>query len=129
MEEDIKKVFVVGAGTMGRSLAQNFARGGYQVAMFSRTQQTLDRASGLIKSSLDTMVEAGVVDKGQIPAIISRITSTTSLEKAAQEADIAIENVAEDREAKKEVFAQLDTYCPPRALLASNTSFLISLNS
>lgn len=124
MEGDIRKILIVGAGTMGHGMAQAFAQGGYQVAMFSRTQQTLDRASTLIKSSLDTMVEAGVVDKGQIPAIISRITSTTSLEKAAQEADIAIETVAENREAKKEIFAQLDTYCPPRALLASNTSFL-----
>ena len=63
MEGDIRKILIVGAGTMGHGMAQAFAQGGYQVAMFSRTQQTLDRASTLIKSSLDTMVEAGVMDK------------------------------------------------------------------
>ena len=58
MEEGIKKIFIVGAGTMGYGLAQAFATGGYQVSMFSRTQQTLDRASTLMKSSLETMAEA-----------------------------------------------------------------------
>ena len=124
MEEDIRKILIVGAGIMGHGFAQAFAMGGYQVAMFSRTQQTLDRASGLIQSSLDTMAEAGLVDRNQIPAILGRIAPTTSLEEGAQEADIAIETVAEDSEVKKEIFAQLDTHCPPRALLASNTSFL-----
>jgi len=124
MEQDVKKICIVGAGTMGHGLAQVFAMGGYQVSLFSRTQKTLDRASTLITSSLDTMVEAGVVDKGQIQAILGRITSTTSLEEAAQEADLAIETVVEDRDAKKEIFAQLDALCPPKTLLASNTTFL-----
>ena len=124
MEGDIKKILIVGAGTMGHGLAQAFAQGGYQVTMFSRTQQTLDRASLLIKSSLDTMVEAGLVDKGQVQAILDRITPTRSLEEGGREADLAIETVAENKEAKIEIFKQLDTVCPPKTLLASNTTFL-----
>jgi len=124
MEGEVKKIGIVGAGTMGHGLAQTFAQGGYQVALFSRTQKTLDRASALITSSLDTMMEAGLVDKEQIQAALGRIAYTTSLEEAVQEADMAIETVAEDREAKKEIFAQLDAICPSRTLLMSNTTFL-----
>lgn len=124
MEEAVKKILIVGAGTMGHGLAQAFAQGGYQVTMFSRTQQTLDRASLLIKSSLNTMVEAGLVDKGQIQTILDRITPTRSLEEGGREADLAIETVAENKEAKIEIFKQLDTVCPPKTLLASNTTFL-----
>lgn len=124
MEEAVKKILIVGAGTMGHGLAQAFAQGGYQVTMFSRTQQTLDRASLLIKSSLNTMVEAGLVDKGQVQAILDRITPTRSLEEGGREADLAIETVAENKEAKIEIFKQLDAVCPPKTLLASNTTFL-----
>jgi 3-hydroxybutyryl-CoA dehydrogenase len=124
MEGDIRKVSIIGAGTMGHGLAQAFAQGGYQVALFSRTQKTLDRASALIGSSLDTMVEAGVLDKEQIKATLGRITYTTSLEEAVRGADMAIETIVEDREAKKEIFTQLDTICPTKTLLMSNTTFL-----
>ncbi|MDP2916302.1 MAG: 3-hydroxyacyl-CoA dehydrogenase family protein [Dehalococcoidia bacterium] len=124
MVEDFKKILIVGAGTMGHGMAQIFAQGGYEVAMFSRTQKTLDKASALITSSLDTMAEAGVLDEGQIPEIIGRIRPITSLEEAAQGVDLAIESVLEDTEEKKKIFGQLDACCPPQALLASNTSFL-----
>ncbi|MBA7708561.1 putative 3-hydroxybutyryl-CoA dehydrogenase [subsurface metagenome] len=109
---------------MGHGIAQAFAQGGYQVSLFSRSQKTLDRAFTLIKTSLDTLAEGELLERGQIPAILSRITPTQSLEEGARDADIALETVVEDAEAKKEVFAQLDAYCPPRALLASNTTFL-----
>jgi 3-hydroxybutyryl-CoA dehydrogenase len=124
MEGDIRKIGIVGAGTMGHGLAQAFAQGGYQVALFSRTQKTLDRASALISSSLDTMVETGFLAKERIQKIMGRVTYTTSLKEAVREADMAIETVVEDREAKKEIFKQLDTICPPRTLLVSNTTFL-----
>lgn len=121
---DFKKVLVVGAGTMGHGLAQVYAQGGCQVAMFSRTQQTLDRADALIRSSLNTMVEAGAIKKSDIKTIMGRITPTTSLEKGAEDADLAIETVVETRDAKIDIFKQMDKACPPKTLLASNTTFL-----
>jgi len=124
MKQDIEKVAIVGAGTMGRGIAQCFAQGGYKVSLFSRTQKTLDRALPLIESSLNTMVEEGMLDQSLIKATIERITPTTSLQEAADDADIAIESVTENRDLKKAIFAQLDMYCPPRALLASNTTSL-----
>ncbi len=120
----LKKVVVVGAGTMGHGITQSFAQGGYQVSMVSRTQKTLDKALELIEGSLSTMVQEGVLDKDLPEEVMKRINLTTSLEEGSYDADIAIETVAENKDAKKEVFAQLDSYCPDRALLVSNTSFL-----
>jgi len=124
MNKDINKVAVVGAGIMGHGLAQVFAQAGYEVSLVSRTQKTLDRASVLIESSLNTMAQEGLIERGQISEIIGRITPTMSVEEGAHDADIAIETVVEDREAKKEIFAQLDAICPPRTILASNTTTL-----
>ena len=124
MTGDFKKILIVGAGTMGHGLAQSYAQGGYKVAMFSRTQQTLDRADALIKSSLNTMVEAGLVKKNEVKNIMGRITPTTSLEKGGEDADLAIETVVETKDAKTDIFKQLDKACPPKTLLASNTTFL-----
>ena len=104
MKEDIKKVAVIGAGTMGHGIAQSFAQAGYQVSMMSRTQKTLDRALSLIKSSLSAMAEEEIVDQQMISTINSRFKPTTSIEEAAHDADIAFETMAEDREAKKWYF-------------------------
>ena len=122
--EDIKKVAVIGAGTMGHGIAQAFAYAGYQVNMMSRTQKTLDRAMGLIKTSLESMAGAGLVDADKIPDTLTRITTCTSIEEAAQDVDIAFETMVENKEAKIMVFEELDKHCPPRTLIASNTTFL-----
>ncbi len=124
MKEGIKKIAVIGAGTMGHGISQVFAQGGYEVWMMSRTQKTLDRGFSLIQSSLSAMAEEGLIDEKSIPSIMARIHLTTSLEEAAEEADIAFETMAEDKEAKKDVFSKLDKFCPPRTLLASNTTYL-----
>ena len=124
MKADIKKIAVIGAGTMGHGIAQAFAQAGYQVSMMSRTQKTLDRARSLIETSLSTLVQEGMLDPTSVPATLSRITPTTSIQEAAQDADIAFETMVEDKEAKKKVFSQLDAYCPPRALLASNSTYI-----
>jgi 3-hydroxybutyryl-CoA dehydrogenase len=120
----IKKIMVIGSGTMGHGIAQIFATAGYQVAMQDSIPQALVRADTLIKSSLDTMVEAGIVKKADIPAILSRITPTTSLEEAAKDADLAIECIVENKEAKIDLFKKLDAACPPKTILASNSSML-----
>jgi len=122
--EDIKKVAVIGAGTMGHGIAQAFAMGGYQVTMLSRTQKTLDRAMSLIQSSLDAMVRADFVDAKNVPGIMANLTTTTDMAVAVTDVDIVFETMAEDKDAKIEVFAQLDRLCPARTLIASNTTFL-----
>lgn len=122
MKEDIKKIAVIGAGTMGHGIAQSFAQVGYKVSLMDSVAQSLDRALSLIVSSLSAMAQEDMIDRSLISTIISRITLTTSLEEAAQDVDIAFECVVEDEGAKKDVFSRLDAFCPPRTLLASNTT-------
>jgi 3-hydroxybutyryl-CoA dehydrogenase len=123
MEQENRKVVVVGAGIMGHGIAQTFAQGGFRVSVVDTTHEALERGLNLMKSSLDTMKEEGFLEE-PVEAVLERVSWTTSLKEGARDSDIAIEAVFEDVEAKKEVFTQLDAYCPPRALLASNTSFL-----
>jgi len=123
-KDDVKKVAVIGAGTMGHGMAQSFAQAGCQVSLMARRTTSLERASALIKSSLETMAKADYIDGKRIPEILGRITYTTSLEEAAKDADLAFETVAEDKQAKIDTFSTLDKLCPPRTLLASNTTFM-----
>ena len=109
---------------MGHGIAQVFAQAGFQVAMQDVAPEALERAGALMKSSLNTMVEAGLLHKDDISTVLSRVKGTTSLELAAQDADLAIECIVENKEAKKNLFKQLDAICPSKTLLASNSSFL-----
>jgi 3-hydroxyacyl-CoA dehydrogenase len=95
--EDIKKIAVIGAGTMGHGIAQAFAYAGYQVNMMSRTQETLNRAMSLIKASLEAMAGAGLVDRSKISDALSRIKTCTNLEEAAKDVDIAFEQGCQDK--------------------------------
>jgi 3-hydroxybutyryl-CoA dehydrogenase len=124
MTPTFKKIFIVGAGTMGHGLAQVFAQGGYEVSLFSRTQETLNRADTLIRTSIDTMIEANVLKKSDIKPIMGRIHPTTSLQEGAKDADLAIETVVETKDAKIDIFKTLDSICPPKTLLASNSTYL-----
>jgi len=120
----IRNVTIVGAGTMGHSLAQVFAQAGYKVWLHDIQEEILARAKNLIASNLQTLVEMGLLAKNQIPPILERIHPTTRMEEAGGNADFVIEAVIEDAAAKKEVFKSLDRVCPPGAILASNTSYM-----
>lgn len=124
MTGDIKKIVVVGAGVMGHGIAQTFAQTGYEVSLVDMQSEILTRARKLIEASLATFAHEGLLAEKQIKGTIKHINFTTSLEDGAQDADIAIEAVTEDAEIKKKVFALLDKLCPPRTILASNTTSL-----
>jgi 3-hydroxybutyryl-CoA dehydrogenase len=120
----IRKILVVGAGTMGHGIAQSFAQEGFNVALYSRTAETLERARSLIDYSLQAFVNEKMIARKDIPSILKRIDFTQSLDKAAADSDIAFETVVENREAKIDIFDRLDRLCPPKTLLASNTTAL-----
>jgi len=122
--EDVKRVGVVGAGTMGHGIAQVFAQAGYPVALMSRRETTLRQALEGVKLNLMRFAEHKLVQEEEIEAILSRIESSVNLEKAMSDVDFVVEAVPEDMEAKKEVFQSLDSICPEHAILASNTSGL-----
>jgi 3-hydroxybutyryl-CoA dehydrogenase len=121
---EIRNVAIIGAGTMGHSLAQVFAQGGYNVWLNDVKDEILARAKKLIASNLDTLIELGNVEKSQKETILRRIHTTVKLEEAGQNADFVIEAIIEDQAAKKEMFTRLDKICPPGAILASNTSYM-----
>ena len=121
---EIRNVTIVGAGTMGHSLAQVFAHGGYKVWLNDINEGILSKARSLVASNLKTLTELGFLEKGQEAPILGRIQTTTKIEEAGKAADLVIEAIIEDEAAKKEIFRKLDKVCPPGAILASNTSHM-----
>lgn len=121
---DIRKVVVVGAGTMGHSIAQVFAQGDYQVSLVDKSESILKRAMEVITANLKTLSENGLVRTSEIAAIRKRITPTLSLKEGSEGADLAVEAVFENIDLKKSIFADLDQFCPRQTILTSNTSSL-----
>jgi 3-hydroxybutyryl-CoA dehydrogenase len=122
--DEVRKVAIFGAGTMGPGLAQVFAGAGYQVALYSRTAATLDKAMSVLRADLATFADAGLIASDDIPAVLARVSPTQSLKEAGSEADVVVENIVEKREAKLALFAELDAICPRGAVFASDTSYL-----
>lgn len=122
--EEVKKVSVIGAGTMGHSIAQVFAQAGIEVGLVDVKEDILERAIDLIESNLNTLSKFGRVPDDEISAILERVHPSTDLATAAQGVDFALEAVSEVDDVKKKVFSQLDEICTPDTVLASNTSGL-----
>lgn len=119
---DIKKVCVVGAGTMGSGIAQVVAQSGYEVALVDVKQEIIDRGMGGIRSSLGRMVKKGTMQQADADKVLARVKATTDMREAAKDVDYAIEAVFERVEVKQPVLRQLDEMCPERTIIASNTS-------
>jgi 3-hydroxybutyryl-CoA dehydrogenase len=120
----IRNVAIIGAGTMGHSLAQAFAQSGYNVSLHDVKDEILFKAKSLIDSNLKTMVEMGLLPREQEKAALDRIQTTAKIEEATKHADFVIEAIIEDKSAKTALFKTLDQTCPQHAILASNTSFM-----
>jgi 3-hydroxybutyryl-CoA dehydrogenase len=121
--EEIKSIALLGAGMIGNGLALQFAKAGYQVSLYSRTQQTLDKAIESVRANLAMLLEKPVGSK-EIEEIVSRIKTTTDLAKSVEKVPILIESIAEDLKIKQDVFKQLDEMCPLETILATNTSVI-----
>jgi 3-hydroxybutyryl-CoA dehydrogenase len=122
--KDVKKVAVVGAGTMGPGLAQVFACAGHPVSLYSRSEATLEKALSVATANMRTFVGHGLLSADDVSAALSRITPTQSLAEAGADASLVIESIAENLEAKRVVFDELDRACPDDAVFTSNTSYL-----
>jgi len=118
----IKKVCVIGSGTMGGGIAQVSARAGYETTMVDTKQEFVDRGMRMINSSLARFVEKGKMKQEDMDAAMARLRPSIDMKEAAGEADFAIEAVFERAEVKRPIFEQLDESCPAEAILASNTS-------
>jgi 3-hydroxybutyryl-CoA dehydrogenase len=120
---DIKRVGVVGCGLMGSGIVEVCARAGYDVVVREVDQAFLDRGLGRVETSMRKAVERGKLEAGEREAARRRIKGTTALADLG-DADLVVEAVIEKMALKKEVFRELDRLCPPRTLIASNTSSL-----
>ena len=122
--EEINHVALLGAGMVGHGLALHFAKAGYQVSLYSRTQQTLDKAIENIKSNLPALLQGQAKVEDEIDRIITRIRTTRNMGEAVVKASIIIESVAEDLRVKQDLFKELDQMCPRDVILATNTSVI-----
>ena len=118
---EIKKVGVVGAGTMGNGIAHVFAMSGYDVVLEDVSEDFLKRAIATITKNLDRMVKKEKMTEADKEATLKKITTTTDL-KGLADCDIVIEAATEDYPIKRKIFEDLDSICKQGAILASNTS-------
>ncbi|MBW1919836.1 MAG: 3-hydroxyacyl-CoA dehydrogenase family protein [Deltaproteobacteria bacterium] len=118
---EIRKVGVVGAGTMGSGIAQVAAQIGCQVVMRDIEDAFVDRGMKSIDRFLSKSVEKGKIASDEKEAILGRIKGTTDMSEL-KDSDFVVEAVIEDMELKKQVFKELDSLCKPEVVIASNTS-------
>ena len=119
----IRKVGVLGAGTMGGGIAMNFLSAGIEVMMVEREQAPLDRGVGVVRKNYENTAKRGRLTAEQVEAAMGRLTPTLSYDDLA-DCDLVIEAVFENMDVKKEVFGRLDGIVKQGAILASNTSYL-----
>lgn len=118
----MKRIAVVGAGTMGRGIAYAAALGGYEVRLFDIRPEALTSARSYIETEMRRSAERGYIKPQQAERALSAIHCVPEMEDAVQDADLAIEAVLEQIELKVDVFQKLDKRCPAHTILATNTS-------
>jgi 3-hydroxybutyryl-CoA dehydrogenase len=124
--EDIKNICVVGAGNMGHQIALQAAICGYKVTCSDINSETVAKADAFVNSYLPGRVEKGRLTKEQALQARANLTFSTSLEEAAANADFVIEAATEVLALKRRIFADLDKFAPKHAILATNSSAIVS---
>lgn len=118
-----KKIGVIGGGTMGQGISEMLASKGIEVLLVEQTLEKLDYAYAMIETSLDKQLEKWAITQAEKKLILSRIYKVTHFGELSS-CDMIIETITENLDAKKEVFRNLDQFCPSNIILASNTSTL-----
>ncbi len=125
MAIDIKKVTVIGGGTMGKQIALNAAINGMDTYLSDSFPGVLDKVAAWSKEYLDGRVAKGKMTSDEAAATLNRFHLTASLEEAVAQADLVIEAIVEKLEAKKELFAKVAKMAPAAAILVSNSSTFV----
>ncbi len=120
----IKKVGIIGAGTMGGGIAMNFANAGIPVVIVEQKQEPLDRGLATIRKNYERTASRGGITAAQVEERCALITGSLSMEDSFADVDLVIEAVFERMDIKKDIFTKLDAICKPGAILATNTSGL-----
>jgi 3-hydroxybutyryl-CoA dehydrogenase len=122
MSLDLKTVTVIGSGTMGNGICHVFAHNGFKVNMMDINQAALDKALATVSKNMDRQVAKGTLTEDAKAQAMSRITTFTDMEDAVKDCDLVVEAATENIELKLNIFQQLDKFCPPHCILATNTS-------
>lgn len=123
--EEIKKILVIGSGTMGQQIGFLCAMRGYDVALHDLSEELLAKAMARIRKMADGYVRAGRLSQAEADAAIQRISPSSDPESAGRDADFISESVPEDPALKGDVLALFNRVCPERAIFTTNTSTLL----
>ena len=118
----VKKVAVVGAGLMGRGIAQLYALAGYPTHLYDIDDKFLASAKQIIDENLGLMVDKSLISQGDKQAALARMTFTTDLQQAVQEVEFITEAIPEILELKLDLFKKIEQLTSPDTIIASNTS-------
>lgn len=119
---DIRRVAVIGAGTMGNGIVHVFAQNGYEVTMVDVRPEALDAARATITGNMDRQIKKGALAEADRDAALARIRTATDLAAGVADADLVVEAATESRSLKFSLFEQIDRAAPAHAILATNTS-------
>ncbi|MCF8565228.1 3-hydroxyacyl-CoA dehydrogenase family protein [Alicyclobacillus tolerans] len=123
---EIQKIGVIGSGAMGSQIAMVAALAGYRVALQDVVPESLEKAKTTLQGHMDNRVKKGRLTKEQVDAAFSNLSFEQDLEAALADADFVIEAVVEKLDVKRDVFAALDRVAPAHAILATNSSTIVS---
>lgn len=124
--EEIKKISVIGAGNMGHQISLCAALAGYKVACTDISQEMLDKAQKFAQTYLPDRVAKGKLAQQDAEQALANLNFTPSLKEAVRDTDFVIEAAVEKIDVKRKLFADLDRVAPPHAILATNSSFIVS---
>ncbi|MDF3000644.1 MAG: 3-hydroxybutyryl-CoA dehydrogenase [Bacillota bacterium] len=123
---DIKKVAMVGGGTMGNQIAMQVAISGYEVSCYSRKPETVAKAESFAKGWFSKNVAKGKITQAEAEVIQGRLRFTTDLGEAVKDVDLVIEAVVDVLDVKRDILRQIDALTPDRTIFASNSSYIVS---
>ncbi len=118
----MKKIAVIGAGTMGNGIAHVFAQNGFEVNLIDTQSAALDKAMQTIAKNLDRQVAKSIIQEADKASTLAKITCFTSLKEGVQDRDLVIEAATENSKIKIAIFSEMDQYTNATCILATNTS-------
>ena len=122
----MKKIAVIGAGTMGNGIAHTFAQKNYQVTLIDISEQSLEKALSTISKNLDRMVSKDKISESEKSQTLANIQTSTEINKdVLSGTDLVVEAATENLDIKLQIFENLDSLCPDKTILASNTSSIL----
>jgi 3-hydroxybutyryl-CoA dehydrogenase len=123
---ELKKIAVVGGGTMGNQIAVQVAVSGYEARLYSRSQSTVDKASAFADGWFAKQIAKEKITQADADLIRSRLEFTTDLAAAVKDADLVIEAVVDVLDTKRRILAEIDALTPAHTIFASNSSYIVA---